>query len=44
MLTGIIYAPNPYVVARTLASRGLAVFPRSRQATPDAQRRLFRNE
>ena len=27
MLTGIIYAPNPYVVARTLASRGLAVFP-----------------
>jgi hypothetical protein len=27
MLTGIISAPNPYVVARTLASRGLAVFP-----------------
>ena len=27
MLTGIISAPNPYTIARTLASQGLAVFP-----------------
>ena len=27
MLTGIISPPNPYVVARTLATQGLAVFP-----------------
>jgi hypothetical protein len=27
MLTGIISAPNPYIIARTLASQGLAVFP-----------------
>jgi hypothetical protein len=27
MLTGIISAPNPYLIARTLASQGLAVFP-----------------
>jgi hypothetical protein len=27
MLTGIISAPNPYLIAMTLASQGLAVFP-----------------
>jgi hypothetical protein len=27
MLTGIISPPNPYTIARTLASQGLAVFP-----------------
>jgi hypothetical protein len=27
MLTGIISAPNPYIIAMTLASQGLAVFP-----------------
>jgi len=27
MLTGIISAPNPYLIAMTLAAQGLAVFP-----------------